>query len=97
VTKEESIKCEAFPEEEEISQYGLLKKTEWQAVESIIDRDHLSLAWPAWLQSCNALVKKQVWTEVCKASRLLVNPSDSEIKQFFYHHFFFISGITKIW
>ncbi|EAV46659.1 MAG: murein transglycosylase [Nitrosomonadales bacterium] len=96
VTKEESIKCEAFPEEEEeISQYGLLKKTEWQAVDSIIDRDHLSLAWPAWLQSCNALVKKQVWTEVCKASRLLMNPSDSEIKQFFYHHFFLYQALQN--
>ena len=88
VTKEESIKCEAFPEEEkEITQYGLLKKAEWQAVENIIAQDHLSLAWPAWLQSCNALAKKEAWAEVCRASRLLTSPSDSEIKQFFYQHF----------
>jgi membrane-bound lytic murein transglycosylase A len=88
VTKEESIKCEAFPEEEkEITQYGLLKKAEWQAVENIISQDHLSLAWPAWLQSCNALAKKEAWAEVCRASRLLTSPSDSEIKQFFYQHF----------
>ena len=57
VTKEESAKCEAFPEEKEkeIAQYGLLQKVKWDAVNSIIDDDHLSLVWPVWIRSCDAI------------------------------------------
>ena len=42
VSKEESEKCEAYPEEEkekDIPQYGLLKKTEWDEVTNIINDD----------------------------------------------------------
>ena len=90
VTKEESEKCEAYPEKEkekDIPQYGLLKKSKWDVVNNIIDDDHLSLVWPVWLRSCDALRNKEAWKEVCQLSNKLIKPTDHDIKTFFYKHF----------
>lgn len=97
VTKEESIKCEAFPEvkEKEISQYGLLKKSDWEDVSDILDKDHLTLAWPAWLRSCDALKNKNAWKNVCSKSKEIFNPTDKEITNFFYQNFHLYQAFQK--
>jgi membrane-bound lytic murein transglycosylase A len=97
VTKEESIKCEAFPEvkEKEISQYGLLKKSDWEDVSDILDKDHLTLAWPAWLRSCDALKNKIAWKNVCGKSKEIFNPTDKEITNFFYQNFHLYQAFQK--
>ena len=97
VTKEESIKCEAFPEvkEKEISQYGLLKKSDWKDVSDILDKDHLTLAWPAWLRSCDALKNKIAWKNVCGKSKEIFNPTDKEITNFFYQNFHLYQAFQK--
>jgi membrane-bound lytic murein transglycosylase A len=33
--------------------------------------DNLSLAWPAWMQSCSTLINKPVWKNVCTAANQL--------------------------
>ena len=97
VTKEESIKCEAFPEvkEKKISQYGLLKKSDWEDVSDILDKDHLTLAWPAWLRSCDALKNKNTWKNVCSKSKEIFNPTDKEITNFFYQNFHLYQAFQK--
>jgi membrane-bound lytic murein transglycosylase A len=98
VTKEESEKCEAYPEKEkekDIPQYGLLKKSKWDVVNNIIDDDHLSLVWPVWLRSCDALRNKEAWKEVCQLSNKLIKPTDHDIKTFFYQHFHLYQALQK--
>ena len=98
VTKKESEKCEAYPEEEkekDIAQYGLLKKSEWDEVNNIINDDHLSLVWPVWLRSCDALRNKDAWKEVCQLSNNLTSPTDHDIKTFFYQHFNLYKALQK--
>ena len=98
VTKQESEKCEAYPEEEkekDIAQYGLLKKSEWNEVNNIINDDHLSLVWPVWLRSCDALRNKDAWKEVCQLSNNLTSPTDHDIKTFFYQHFNLYKALQK--
>ena len=98
VTKQESEKCEAYPEvekEKDIAQYGLLKKSEWDEVNNIINDDHLSLVWPVWLRSCDALRNKDAWKEVCQLSNNLTSPTDHDIKTFFYQHFNLYKALQK--
>ena len=97
VTEEESAKCEAFPEEKEkeIAQYGLLQKVKWDAVNSIIDDDHLSLVWPVWIRSCDAIGRKDSWQEVCKLSKNLISPTNKDIKTFFYQNFHLYQAFQK--
>ena len=100
VSKEESEKCEAYPEEEkekekDIPQYGLLKKTEWDEVTNIINDDHLSLVWPVWLRSCDVIRNKDAWKEVCQLSNNLTSPADHDIKTFFYQHFNLYQALQK--
>ena len=98
VSKEESEKCEAYPEEKkekDIPQYGLLKKTEWDEVTNIINDDHLSLVWPVWLRSCDAIRNKDAWKEVCQLSNNLTSPADHDIKTFFYQHFNLYQALQK--
>ena len=98
VTKQESEKCEAYPEEEkekDIAQYGLLKKSEWDEVNNIINNDNLSLVWPVWLRSCDALRNKDAWKEVCQLSNNLTSPTDHDIKTFFYQNFNLYKALQK--
>ena len=98
VTKQESEKCEAYPEEKkekDIAQYGLLKKSKWDEVNNIINDDHLSLVWPVWLRSCDALRNKDAWKEVCQLSNNLTSPTDHDIKTFFYQYFNLYKALQK--
>ncbi|WP_370690369.1 MltA domain-containing protein [Methylotenera sp.] len=51
-------------EELKIADYGLLKAAKWEDIDGI-NQDNLSLAWPAWMQSCSTLVNKPMWQKVC--------------------------------
>ena len=98
VTKQESEKCEAYTEEKkekDIAQYGLLKKSKWDEVNNINNDDHLSLVWPVWLRSCDAIRNKDAWKEVCQLSNNLTSPTDHDIKTFFYQHFNLYKALQK--
>ena len=47
-----------------IPDYGLLKKSDWSAIESSFESDNLMPAWTAWLRSCSALKQKDAWKKV---------------------------------
>lgn len=56
--------------EAKIPAYGLLKAAKWDEVDGLSQAD-LSLAWPAWMQSCSALANKPVWQNACAAAKEL--------------------------
>jgi len=56
--------------EAKIPAYGLLKAAKWDEVDGLSQAD-LSLAWPAWMQSCSALANKPVWQNACAAAKAL--------------------------
>ncbi|MBX3640743.1 MAG: MltA domain-containing protein [Nitrosomonas sp.] len=49
--------------------------------------DDLRPAWQAFLQSCNALKRQQVWQEVCTAASFMQADNNAGIRHFFEHHF----------
>ncbi len=53
-----------------IPDYSLLKPAQWEEVDGL-QTDNLSLAWPAWMQSCSTLVNKPVWQKACSAATQL--------------------------
>ena len=88
ITPEESQKCEIIPIKKEISEYGLLKKIAWDAINHKMEQDHLILAWPAWLRSCSVLIKKPFWEKSCaSALEITSNPSNQNLIQYFHSHF----------
>jgi membrane-bound lytic murein transglycosylase A len=60
-----------------------------------LDKDHLTLAWPAWLRSCDALKNKNAWKNVCSKSKEIFNPTDKEITNFFYQNFHLYQAFQK--
>ena len=88
ITPEESQKCEAIPEKKKIAEYGLLEKTSWDAINSKMEKDHLILAWPAWLRSCSVLIKKSYWEKSCKSAlKITSKPSHQDLIKYFHSHF----------
>ena len=94
------------PADLKIADYSLLKPAKWDEVDGLGQaaipsnnspsanaiRDNLSLAWPAWMQSCSTLVNKLMWQNVCNAAYQLnsqtANKPDSEaILAYFKQHF----------
>jgi membrane-bound lytic murein transglycosylase A len=49
--------------------------------------DDLTLAWPAFQQSCQGLRAQPVWSGVCQASTRLYLPDTSSARAFFEQHF----------
>jgi membrane-bound lytic murein transglycosylase A len=52
--------------------------------------DNLLEAWPAFLQSCRALVNRQkgaYWQPACNEAKSLVAPTNARLKSFFENHF----------
>jgi len=43
-----------------LADYSLLKPAPWEEVDGW-QGDNLSLAWPAWMQSCSTLINKPMW------------------------------------
>ena len=86
----------AKPAELKIADYGLLKPAEWDEVDGLsashAGADDLNLAWPAWLQSCTALVKKPVWKNACDTANSLNlqtnnNPDSDSVRAYFRQNF----------
>jgi len=60
------------PLEPIIAEYGLLKPAKWEDVDGLnfnysenSTADDLTLAWPAWMQSCAALATRPMWQKTC--------------------------------
>ena len=70
-----------------IPDYGLLKKSDWSAIESSFENDNLIPAWTAWLRSCSALKQKEAWKKVCDLADDIKEPSDENIKNYFKNYF----------
>ena len=70
-----------------IPDYGLLKKSDWSAIESSFENDNLFPAWTAWLRSCSALKQKEAWKKVCDLADDIKEPSDENIKNYFKNYF----------
>jgi|TARA_B110000305_G_scaffold47824_1_gene51255 membrane-bound lytic murein transglycosylase A len=88
ISLEESQKCEAIPVKKKIAEYGLLKRTSWDAIKNKMEQDHLILAWPAWLRSCSVLIKKPYWENSCKSALKITNdPSNQDLIKYFHSHF----------
>ena len=70
-----------------IPDYGLLKKSDWSAIESSFESDNVLLAWTAWLRSCSVLKQKDTWKKVCDLADDIKEPSDENIKNYFKKYF----------
>lgn len=86
-------------EELKIADYGLLKSAKWEEIDGIY-QDNLSLAWPAWMQSCTTLVNKPMWQKVCGAATQLnsqtANKPNLEAVQFYFKQNFSVYKTTNI-
>lgn len=54
------------------------------------ENDDLSAAWPAFLQSCQALAKRPQWSQwqtACEAAKRLTVPDNGILRRFFETHF----------
>ena len=70
-----------------IPDYGLLKKSDWNAIESSFDSDNVLPAWTAWLRSCSTLKEKNSWKKVCDLADDIKDPNDENIKAYFKKYF----------
>ena len=70
-----------------IPDYGLLKKSDWSAIESSFESDNVLLTWTAWLRSCSVLKQKDTWKKVCDLADDIKEPSDENIKNYFKNYF----------
>jgi membrane-bound lytic murein transglycosylase A len=66
--------------------YALLKPAKWEDIDSILN-DDLSQAWPAWLQSCSALINKSQWQVACSAANQLDKPNQQAVLFYFKQYF----------
>lgn len=70
-----------------IPDYGLLKKSDWSAIESSFESDNVLLTWTAWLRSCSVLKQKDTWKKVCDLADDIKEPSDENVKNYFKKYF----------
>jgi membrane-bound lytic murein transglycosylase A len=92
-TKKEGGREQAlFAEDKEyLTQFGItsiehLRLASWDDV-SGWQTDKTSEAWPAFIQSCNALKKKLRWEKYCAIAFDTKEPSDAFVKSFFEKNF----------
>lgn len=69
-----------------IPPYSLLKPANWQDLDGLLE-DDVTAAWPAWLQSCTRLGKKEAWKAACDVARTLRQPNNAQIIDYFSNHF----------
>jgi membrane-bound lytic murein transglycosylase A len=74
-----------------LADYSLLKPTTWEDIDGL-SQDNLSLAWPAWMQSCSTLVNKPIWQKACNAATQLNSqtadkPSTVAVQAYFKQYF----------
>lgn len=86
-------------EELKIADYGLLKTAKWEEIDGI-NQDNLSLAWPAWMQSCTTLVNKPMWQKVCGVAAQLnsqtANKPNLDVVQSYFKQNFSVYKTTNI-
>lgn len=70
-----------------IPDYGLLKRSDWSAIESSFENDNVLPLWTAWLRSCSSLKQKDAWKKVCDLADEIKEPSDEKIKNYFKKYF----------
>lgn len=66
--------------------YALLKAANWSDIVGFVD-DDVSLAWPAWLQSCSTLINKSQWQAACSAAKALSKPNKQGVQAYFTQYF----------
>ena len=68
------------------TEFNLLRKAEWANL-SGLDRDNLTAAWGALLQSCGVLKKQESWRQACEAVLQLGSPTNESIGGLLREHF----------
>jgi membrane-bound lytic murein transglycosylase A len=71
--------------------YSLLKPVQWEEIDGL-QADNISLAWPAWMQSCSTLINKPVWQKACSAATQLNSqfsgkPNAGTVQAYFKQYF----------
>ncbi|NOT14624.1 MAG: murein transglycosylase A [Methylotenera sp.] len=74
-----------------LAEYSLLKPAQWDEIDGF-NADNLSAAWPAWMQSCSAMIKKTIWQNACNAAVELDQqsakaPSEDKVQSYFKTYF----------
>lgn len=67
-------------------EFQLMREAAWSQLEGY-EKDELSAAWPAFLQSCGVLKKNPLWQEACDAVLKLPNPSAEEARNMINQYF----------
>lgn len=85
--------------ESKFADYSLLRPSQWDEIDGF-QRDNLSLAWPAWMQSCSTLVNKAVWQSACNAASQLnsqeVGKPTSDAIQTYFKQYFSVYKATNV-
>ncbi len=68
------------------AQYPMLKPANWQDLDGLLQDDVLA-AWPAWLQSCTKLVKRQQWKTACETALSMKQATNATIIDYFANYF----------
>ena len=66
--------------------YSLLKSAKWEDIDGLLE-DDISAAWPAWMQSCSALINKLPWQAACSAAKVLNKPNKQAVQTYFQQYF----------
>ncbi len=67
-------------------EFQLMREASWSQLEGF-DKDNLSAAWPALLQSCGVLKKNLLWQEACEAVLKLPNPNNESAQKLLTQYF----------
>lgn len=67
-------------------EFQLLKAATWETIEGF-DKDNLTAAWGALLQSCGTLKKNVLWRNACEGVLASPNPSDDEARSLLREHY----------
>ena len=70
---------------EQIPPYALLKLASWEDLDGLL-QDDLVAAWPAWMQSCTRLIKKDVWKSACETAQT-IKPNNATIVNYLAEYF----------
>jgi len=66
--------------------HATLKPASWQEVDGLLE-DDLMAAWPAWLQSCTRLVKKEQWKTACDSAQAMKQLNNAAIIDYLSTYF----------
>lgn len=82
-----------------LADYSLLKPAKWEDVDGL-QLDDLSLAWPAWMQSCSTLVNRPNWQKPCNAAEQLSSksagkPHSKVVLAFFKQYFSVYKAVNE--